>query len=91
MSPRVLSTVGFLWTWTVQRFAPKSPPFVSPAGGFQPFALGYVELPEGVRVLAVLDAQDLASVRIGMSVHLRVADGVPRARVAGDGVGEEGS
>ena len=83
MSSRELSTVGTLWTWTVQRFAPKSPPFVAPADGFQPFALGYVELPESVRVLAVLDGEDLDSIRIGMPMRIRAADGVPRARATG--------
>jgi uncharacterized protein len=79
MSSRELSTVGSLWTWTAQRFAPKSPPFVEPADGFRPFALGYVELPEGVRVLAVLDTDDLGSIEIGMPVRIHAADGVPRA------------
>jgi uncharacterized OB-fold protein len=84
MSPLELSTVGTLWTWTVQRFAPKSPPFVAPTGGFRSFALGYVELPEGVRVLAVVEADDLESLRIGMPVRLRVTDGVPRANATGE-------
>ncbi|MCZ0998269.1 OB-fold domain-containing protein [Streptomyces mirabilis] len=77
--PVVLSDTGTLWTWTVQRHAPKSPPYVQPAAGFEPFAVGYVELPEGVRVLAVLDlrAEDL---KIGMPVTVVAADGVPRAR-----------
>ncbi|EQD83532.1 acyl-CoA-associated DUF35 OB-fold domain-containing protein [Saccharopolyspora erythraea NRRL 2338] len=79
MSGIALSTSGTLWTWTVQRFAPKSPPFVAPEGGFEPFAVGYVELPEGVRVMAVLDVPDPASLRIGMPVRVRVAGGVPRA------------
>jgi uncharacterized OB-fold protein len=63
----------------VQRHAPKSPPYVQPAAGFEPFAVGYVELPEEVRVLAVLDllAEDL---KIGMPVAVAAADGVPRAR-----------
>jgi uncharacterized protein len=78
-SPVALSTVGALWTWTVQRFAPKSPPFVAPPGGFQPFALGYVELPEGVRVAAVLDIDDLASIRIGMPLRIGATTGVPHA------------
>ena len=94
MSPQELSAEGSLWTWTVQRFAPKSPPFVVPAEGFRPFALGYVELTEGVRVLAVFDAEDLDSLRIGMPVRVRAADGVPRAsavRRPGSAVGGESS
>jgi uncharacterized OB-fold protein len=75
-----LSGAGTLWTWTVQRYAPKSPPYKEPPGGFAPFALGYVELAEGVRVAAVLDVDDLDEVRIGMPLTVVAGDGVPRAR-----------
>ncbi|WP_248963354.1 Zn-ribbon domain-containing OB-fold protein [Sphaerisporangium perillae] len=78
-SPVALSAVGTLWTWTVQRFAPKSPPFVPPPEGFRPFALGYVELPEGVRVAAVLDTDDLGSIQIGMPLRIEPSNGVPHA------------
>jgi uncharacterized OB-fold protein len=71
--------VGTLWTWTVQRYAPKSPPYVPPPGGFRPFAVGYVELPERVRVAAVLDAADLDAIRIDMPVRIEATAGVPRA------------
>jgi uncharacterized OB-fold protein len=55
-----LSGRGTVWGHTDQRNAPKSPPYVVPAGGFVPFAVGYVELPEGVKVEAVLDCTDFA-------------------------------
>jgi uncharacterized OB-fold protein len=74
----VLSATGTLWTWTVQRYAPKSPPYVPPAAGFAPFTVGYVELPEGVRVLARLDIRP-EDAEIGMPVTLTAGDGVPRA------------
>ncbi|RSM37789.1 hypothetical protein DMA12_35650 [Amycolatopsis balhimycina DSM 5908] len=77
-----LPAEGTLWTWTVQRFAPKSPPYVPPAGGFRPFALGYVELDGGPRVAAVLDVPDPAgvhSVHIGMRFRVEATDGVPHA------------
>jgi uncharacterized OB-fold protein len=64
----------------VQRYAPKSPPYQAPPGGFVPFALGYVELPDGVRVAAVLDVDDLEEVRIGMPLTVTAGEGVPRAR-----------
>gem|GEM_PF-2431320 len=51
-----LARSGTVWAHTVQRFAPKSPPYVPPAEGFSPFAVGYVELPDGVKVEAVLEA-----------------------------------
>ncbi|WP_427165414.1 Zn-ribbon domain-containing OB-fold protein [Streptomyces sp. C1-1] len=76
--PVVLSAVGTLWTWTVQRYAPKSPPYIPPAAGFTPFTVGYVELPEGVRVLAVLDIRP-EKAEIGMPLTIAAGDGVPRA------------
>ncbi|MCL7379938.1 Zn-ribbon domain-containing OB-fold protein [Streptomyces sp. 35G-GA-8] len=79
-SPAALAGGGALWTWTVQRYAPKSPPYQAPSGGFVPFALGYVELTEGVRVAAVLDVDDLDEIRIGMPLTVTAGDGVPRAR-----------
>jgi uncharacterized OB-fold protein len=78
-SPVRLSTSGTLWTWTVQRYAPKSPPYVPPPEGFRPFAVGYVELPERVRVAAVLDTADLDAIRIGAPVRIAAGAGVPRA------------
>ncbi|MFF1358902.1 Zn-ribbon domain-containing OB-fold protein [Streptomyces sp. NPDC058297] len=77
-----LSGAGTLWTWTVQRYAPKSPPYQEPPGGFAPFAVGYVELAEGVRVATVLDVDDLDTVRIGMPLTVTAGSGVPRARLA---------
>ncbi|MCX4853524.1 Zn-ribbon domain-containing OB-fold protein [Streptomyces canus] len=78
--PAALSGAGTLWTWTVQRYAPKSPPYQASPGGFVPFVLGYVELPDGVRVAAVLDVDDLEEVRIGMPLTVTAGEGVPRAR-----------
>ncbi|MFE6157305.1 Zn-ribbon domain-containing OB-fold protein [Streptomyces sp. NPDC056486] len=76
----LLDGAGTLWTWTVQRYAPKSPPYQAPPGGFEPFAVGYVELDEGVRVAAVLDVDDLDDIRIGMALTVTAGEGVPRAR-----------
>jgi len=75
-----LPAEGTLWTWTVQRFAPKSPPYVPSADGFRPFALGYVELDGGPRVAAVLDVPDPAGVRIGMRLRVEETTGVPHAK-----------
>ena len=83
-----LPAEGTLWTWTVQRFAPKSPPYVAGgatgADGFRPFALGYVELDGGPRVAAVLDVPDPAGVRIGMRLRVEETTGVPRAKPVGE-------
>ncbi len=75
-----LARRGTVWAHTVQRFAPKSPPYVPPAEGFTPFAVGYVELPDGVKVEAVLevtavdDPAELADAR----VTLVATEPVPR-------------
>ncbi|MGP4044093.1 Zn-ribbon domain-containing OB-fold protein [Streptomyces sp. 2A115] len=92
--PAVLQGTGRLWTWTVQRYAPKSPPYQAPPGGFEPFALGYVELAEGVRVAAVLEVDNLddagnLDIRIGMPLTVIAGHGVPRARPTTPG--EEGT
>ena len=68
---------GTVWGFTVQRFAPKSPPYVVPADGFVPFAVGYVDLPEGVKVEAVLDCTDFAELD-GAEVTLVATEPVPR-------------
>ncbi|MFL6061246.1 MAG: Zn-ribbon domain-containing OB-fold protein [Marmoricola sp.] len=68
---------GTVWGFTVQRFAPKSPPYVVPPDGFVPFAVGYVELPEGVKVEAVLECTDFAELE-GAAVTLVGTDPVPR-------------
>jgi uncharacterized protein len=80
--PVELSTAGVVWAATVQRFAPKSPPYIPPAEGFAPFAVGYVELPDGVRVEAVIDCDDTDRVAggglQGAPVHLVATVPVPR-------------
>jgi uncharacterized protein len=77
-APLQLGSHGTVWGFTVQRFAPKSPPYVVPGGGFVPFAVGYVELPEGVKVEAVLDCTDFAELDCSAEVTLVATDPVPR-------------
>ncbi|GAA1505706.1 Zn-ribbon domain-containing OB-fold protein [Nocardioides humi] len=74
-----LSLAGVVWTTTVQRFAPKSPPYVPPADGFRPFAVVYVELPEGLRVEGVVppSAGGERRVAIGDRVRLVATGPVP--------------
>jgi uncharacterized protein len=68
---RRLARRGTLWTWTVQRFRPKSPPYAADdAEEFVPYAVGYVELPGEVRVEARLTESDPARLRIGMEMEL---------------------
>jgi uncharacterized protein len=68
---RRLARRGTLWTWTVQRFRPKSPPYAGDeADEFVPYAVGYVELPGEVRVEARLTESDPARLEIGMEMEL---------------------
>jgi uncharacterized protein len=61
-----------LWTWTVQGFPPKAPPYVGNADPktFEPFGVGYVELPGEVKVEARLTEADPAKLVIGMEMEL---------------------
>jgi uncharacterized OB-fold protein len=63
-----LSRAGKLWTYTVVRHKP--PGDYQGPDPFVPFAMGLVELPEGLRVLAPLEG-DLARVTIGMPLQFR--------------------
>jgi uncharacterized OB-fold protein len=65
-----LASEGTLWTWTIQRFPPPSPPFAGDPETFEPFGVGYVELPEGLRVEARLTENDPAKLEIGMPMEL---------------------
>ena len=67
---RRLARRGTLWTWTIQCFEPKSPPYAGTAEPFEPFGVGYVELPGEVRVEARLTVADPARLRIGMPMEL---------------------
>jgi uncharacterized protein len=67
---RRLGRRGTLWTWTVQCFAPKSPPYAGAADDFEPYGVGYVELPGEVRVEARLTEADPDRLRIGMAMEL---------------------
>ncbi|MEU4451050.1 OB-fold domain-containing protein [Nocardioides sp. NPDC023903] len=91
MEPVNLGRRGTVWGFTIQRFAPKSPPYVPPADGFRPFAVGYVELPEGVKVEAVLDCSDFADLEEQAQVELVATTPVPRFAATGGGAATEES
>ena len=59
-----LSQQGVLWTYTVVYHCPPGQ-YRGPKDPFIPFGEGLVELPEGVRVLSVLDC-DIDKIKIGM-------------------------
>ena len=66
-----LATRGTLWTWTVQAFPPKAPPYLGPVGDdFEPYGVGYVELPGQLRVEGRLTVSDPEQLQIGMEMEL---------------------
>ncbi|NNH68555.1 DNA-binding protein [Nocardia uniformis] len=65
-----LAEQGVLWSWTVQRFPPPSPPYAVAGEAFTPFGLGYVELPDQVIVESLLTRADPRQLRIGMPMRL---------------------
>lgn len=78
-----LSPEGTLWSFTIQRFRPKSPPYAGAEDepGFRPYALGYVELPGEVIVESRLETQDFAALKVGQPMRLKL---VPFHRTGGD-------
>ena len=71
VTQRLLARRGTLWSWTIQCFPPKSPPYaVDDPGAFEPYGLGYIELPGEVRVEARLTEADPDRLRIGMLMEL---------------------
>lgn len=67
--PVALSPIGTLWSWTIQSFEPKRPPYRGPTP-FVPYMVGYVELPGQVIVETRLDGVEAP--RIGMELQVRI-------------------
>ena len=66
-----LPSRGTLWTWTIQRFMPKAPYHSNEtAETFQPYGVGYLELPGGVRVEGRLTENDPDKIHIGMAMDV---------------------
>jgi len=78
VTERRLARRGALWSWTIQRFRPKSPPYTGPQE-FEPYGVGYIELPGEVRVEARLTESDPEKLRIGMEMELTL---IPEATFA---------
>ena len=80
--PVRLDRTGHLWSFTVQRFRPKSPPYVGADDEttFRPFAVGYVELANQVIVESRIEVDNFARLKIGMAMRLEL---VPFRRADG--------
>jgi uncharacterized OB-fold protein len=66
----LLARSGPLWSWTIQCFPPKSPPYAGSADEFEPYGVGYVELGGEIRVEGLLTESDPERLEIGMPMEL---------------------
>jgi uncharacterized OB-fold protein len=73
--PVELSGEGRLWSFTVQRFRPKTPPYIGDDDEktFRPFAVGYVEFPGQVIVEGRIEIDDFSKLHIGQPMCLSLA------------------
>lgn len=70
---RLLARTGTLWTWTTQGFLPKWPyTGTETEETFAPYLLGYVELPDEVRVETRIVDAAADSLWIGMPMELTI-------------------
>jgi uncharacterized protein len=68
-APYPLKWRGTLWSYTIQRYRPKSPPYKGPEA-FKPWVVAYVELPDETIVEARLVDVAFEDIRIGMALEL---------------------
>ena len=82
--PVLLKTQGRLWSYTIQRFPPKSPPYlgVNDRENFKPYAVGYVELVNEVIVESRIITENPEALRIGQKMELTI---IEIARADGSG------
>lgn len=76
--PVALSRTGTLWSYTIQRYRPKSPPYSGPEA-FRPWPVGYIELPGEVIVEARLTDVAFEDIHIGMPLELTMIPLDPEA------------
>lgn len=80
MARHPLERRGTLWSYTVQGFRPKSPPYTGP-DHFEPYGVGYVDLDGEVIVEARLTTSEPGELSIGLPMRLVL---IP-FRISGDG------
>jgi len=64
-----LPAQGTIWSWSVQRFRPKSPPYIGPEA-FEPFAIAYVQLGDQVIVETRLSGFSFDALKVGLPCRL---------------------
>ena len=69
-----LAPEGKLWSYTVQRFRPKTPPYIGADDEktFKPFAVGYVEFAGQVIVEGRILVEDPATLKIGLPMKVAI-------------------
>jgi uncharacterized protein len=70
----ILSKKGKIYSYTVANFPPP-PPYAGPIDPFVPYAIAWVDLPEGVRILSTLTDCKFESLKIGLAVELVIKKG----------------
>ena len=65
-----LARRGTLYSFTVQRFKPP-PPYRGPEP-FVPYAVGMIELPEGLRITSLLEVSRVETLQVGVPVELLI-------------------
>jgi uncharacterized protein len=68
----LLPRTGTLWSWTVQGFLPKNPPYIGTETqlSFVPYGVGYVQLADEVIVESRLTTADPSQLKIGGQMEL---------------------
>lgn len=63
-----LSKHGTLYSYAIQHYPP--PPPYHPPDPFVPYGIGWVELPEGIRIAGMMTQCDVKDLRIGLNVEM---------------------
>lgn len=67
LAPATLGRTGTLYSWTVQHYPP---PALFRVDAWEPYAVGVIELPEGLRVLGMLTGAPPGEIPIGAPLQL---------------------
>lgn len=74
LQPFDIGSEGTLWSWTIQDFLPKAPYNSGETeADFEPYGVGYVEMPSGIKIESRLTVADPGRLQIGMPMRLALA------------------